>query len=106
MAPGLFELRGFVAEGLRDEGRAEGHKQGLAEGMRAGLKVGLKHGRLDGRREVLRAMLDRRGLNLSREEKERIFFCNDSELLDLWLRRATTAATAAEVFGEPAASED
>lgn len=69
-----------LAEELRDEGRAEGKAEGKAEA-------------------ILR-LLDRRGIEVSGEERERIATCDDLGLLDLWSDRAINAATAEEVFTE------
>ena len=80
MGAGLFELRGFVAEGLRDEGRDEGVRTGWAQALL----------------QLFRA----RGIELSEAERERITGCRDTATLDLWFQRALTAATAADVFGD------
>lgn len=36
---------------------------------------------------------------MSEEARERILGCQDLEILDVWLRRAITAVSVAEVFG-------
>ncbi|MDJ1134646.1 hypothetical protein [Streptomyces iconiensis] len=107
---GLFDLRGFVAEGLRDEGREEGrqvgHTEGLEQGLEQGRQRGLQEGRQEGRIEMLCTVLEKRGLEISDEEKGRITSCKDSELLGLWLVRAVTATTADEIFADPTADEN
>jgi hypothetical protein len=69
-----------LAEELRDEGRAEGRAEGKAEA-------------------ILR-LLDRRGIEVSSQERERIAACDDLDLLDLWFDRAIAARSAREVFAE------
>lgn len=63
-----------LSEEIRDEGRAEGR----AEGILLILKV--------------------RGIPTTDEFREKITSCNDPQLLHQWLHRATSAATAEEVF--------
>ena len=86
MSTGLFDFRGFVAEGLRDEGREEGRRLE---------KVA-----------VLRRLMDAREMAFSEETWRRIASCEDLELLDLWFDRALTATTAAEVFDTPSGDSD
>ncbi|MFE0791446.1 hypothetical protein ACFW4O_06040 [Streptomyces mutabilis] len=74
MAADLSFFQSETAQSLRAEGRAEG---------RAG---------------ALLLLLDRRGVSLSEGERARIVGCSDVEVLDVWLTRAITASTAAEVF--------
>ena len=76
MAVDLSFFQSPLAEEIRDEGRAEG---------RAGA--------------ILR-VLDRRGIDVSDEDRERIASCDDLDMLDLWLDRAITATSASEVFME------
>ncbi|WP_406332280.1 hypothetical protein [Streptomyces sp. NBC_00203] len=76
MAVDLSFFQSPLAEEIRDEGRAEG---------RAGA--------------ILR-VLDRRGIDVSDEDRERIASCDDLDMLDRWLDRAITATSASEVFVE------
>ncbi|MFI5565946.1 hypothetical protein ACIA6T_00930 [Streptomyces sp. NPDC051740] len=66
--------------------RAEGETKGRAEG------------RVEGRAEAVLVLLGHRGVELSEEDRERIVGCGDPEILDLWLKRALTAPSTAEVF--------
>ena len=93
MGAGIFELRGFVAEGLRDQGRAEGRDQGRAVGQVEGQISSLLH------------LLELRGLPLTPQQHHRITTCDDTELLSLWFSRAVTAQTAADIFA-PADADD
>ncbi len=48
----------------------------------------------------LLAILEARGLAVSAAEQETIAACTDDAVLTRWIRKAATAATAAEVFAE------
>jgi hypothetical protein len=74
MAADLSFFQSETAQSLRAEGRAEG---------RAG---------------ALLLLLDRRGVEVSEEERARIAGCGDMGVLDVWFTRAITASSAAEVF--------
>ncbi|MFE0785952.1 hypothetical protein ACFW4T_06545 [Streptomyces mutabilis] len=78
MAADLSFFQSETAQSLRAEGRDEG--------------------RVEGRVGALLLLLDRRGVSLSEGERARIVGCSDVEVLDVWLTRAITASTAAEVF--------
>ncbi|MFC7261066.1 hypothetical protein [Streptomyces lutosisoli] len=80
MAVDLSFFQSPLAEEIRDEGRAEGRAEGKAGAI---LRV-----------------LDRRGIDVSDEDRERIASCDDLDMLDLWLDRAITATSASEVFVE------
>jgi hypothetical protein len=45
-------------------------------------------------------VLEARGINVSDEVRERVTACDDLELLDRWLVRAATVASAEEIFRE------
>jgi hypothetical protein len=47
-----------------------------------------------------RLLGDGRRLATSQEQRERVMSCTDAEQLDLWLDRASTATTTAEVFAD------
>ncbi|MEV7204422.1 MULTISPECIES: hypothetical protein [unclassified Streptomyces] len=80
MAADLSFFQSQTAQNLRAEGREEG--------------------RAVGRAEVVLLLLGDRGVEVSEEARERILGCQDLEILDVWLRRATTAVSVAEVFGD------
>lgn len=69
-----------LSEEIRDEGRAEGKAEGKAE--------------------VIIRLLERRGLQISADDRDRITGCTDLDVLDTWFDRAITAATTHEVFEE------
>ncbi|GAA3910585.1 hypothetical protein GCM10023084_73360 [Streptomyces lacrimifluminis] len=68
----------FIAEEIHDEGRAEGRAQGLAE--------------------VILFVLEKRGLAVSDEVRERITAADGPETLHGWIARSVTATTAAEIL--------
>jgi hypothetical protein len=74
------EYQKTFIERIHDEGIAEGEALGAA-------------------RTLLR-LLDRRGLTPIDEQRQRVTSGNDPAQLDLWLDRAITASTAAEVFAD------
>jgi hypothetical protein len=61
---------------------------------------GRAEGEAKGRVFALLAVLDARRLTLSHEDRVRITECADLALLDRWIARAATAATAAEMFAQ------
>ncbi|MEV7219624.1 hypothetical protein AB0N98_07015 [Streptomyces sp. NPDC093681] len=56
-------------------------------------------GRAATRVEDILLLLGDRGVEVPEEARERILGCQDLEVLDLWVRRAVTAVSVAEVFG-------
>jgi hypothetical protein len=74
------EYEKTLAERIHDEGEARGEAKGEAKSV---LKL-----------------LDARHLAPSDEQRERVLSCTEAAQLDLWLVRAATAATIAEVFAD------
>ncbi|MGI5376300.1 hypothetical protein ACQEV2_18980 [Streptomyces sp. CA-251387] len=66
--------KSYIAEEIRDEGRAEGRAEDVLD------------------------VLDVRGNHVSEAVRERITACGDPETLRRWHRRAVTAPTAEEIF--------
>ena len=64
--------------------------------------IGEAKGKAEGKQEALLLLLSTRKLPVSSAHRTRIQECTDLDLLDLWIRRATTASSMAEVL-EPAA---
>jgi hypothetical protein len=58
-------------------------------------------GRTEGRAEDVLKVLETRGIAVSEQLRDEILRCHDLDRLDLWLRRATLASSAGEVFSEP-----
>lgn len=80
MAMDLSFYDSDMSEEIRDEGRVQGRAQGEAKA-------------------VLR-ILEKRGVHVSDEARERIASCGDLGTLDLWLDRSMTAVDVAELFVE------
>jgi hypothetical protein len=57
-------------------------------------------GRAEGMAESVLRILELRGLGVAREERTRVLVCRDLTLLNRWIRRAATAASASEVFAD------
>jgi hypothetical protein len=57
-------------------------------------------GRAEGRAEDVLLLLDRRGVEVPDDARERIAGCRETETLDRWFTRAITAESVGEVFGE------
>src|ERR1700722_928540 len=64
------------------------HDQGIAEG------------KAEGKAEDVLKLLDARHLTPTREQRQQVTSCTNAAQLDLWLDRAITAGTAAEVFSD------
>jgi predicted transposase/invertase (TIGR01784 family) len=62
------------------------------------MAVAHSEGKAEGKAEAVVAVLEERGVPITDDERERILGCQDSELLQRWLRRAVTAERAAELF--------
>ncbi|WP_225078001.1 MULTISPECIES: hypothetical protein [unclassified Streptomyces] len=55
-------------------------------------------GRAEGRAEDVLLVLERRGVEISEEDRERIVGCADLDTLSIWFARAITATSTAELF--------
>jgi hypothetical protein len=83
-------IKGTIVGDARIEGREEGREEGLELGK-------LLHSS-----STLLRVLERRGLAVPEEVRERVTTCQDLAVLDFWLDRAIDAPTLAEVFVAPA----
>ena len=83
------DARGALTLAMR-----EGERKGEIEGERKG-KI---EGEIEGERKALLRLLERRGIVVTEEERERIAACADAATLDVWFDRAIAATVAAEVF--------
>jgi hypothetical protein len=75
-----------LGEKLIEQGREQGREQGLEQGQRETLRA------------VVFDALAARGVALSGPAREQVATCTDIGLLRLWLTRAVTASSEAEVF--------
>jgi hypothetical protein len=82
---GTGPSQGTFFEGFVDDAYTEGYADGLLQGREE---------------KALVMVLTARGVPLTDTRRERISCCADIDRLDLWFRRAVTAATAADVFGQ------
>ncbi|SES46173.1 hypothetical protein SAMN04487983_105929 [Streptomyces sp. yr375] len=96
VAVDLSFYKSDLAEELRDEGREKGREEGREEG----LGQGRVEGSVNTYVRVILATLERRGIDVSADVRERIAECSDLELLHEWFLRAATATSAAEIFGD------
>ncbi|GAA1375463.1 hypothetical protein [Streptomyces beijiangensis] len=74
--------------------RESAAKKGLEEGLEKGLEKGVPQGEA----RALLLVLDRRGVDLSAEERERISSCGDQAQLESWIERSLVVTTSAELF--------
>lgn len=86
MATDLSFYTSPISEEIREEGREEGREQGRQEGKAQGCS-----------KAILR-LLERRGIEVSDEDRERIQSCTDLDILGHWFDRAITATSTDEVF--------
>lgn len=63
-----------------------------------GISEGFHDGELKGKRELLLRLLERAGIALSTNERDRILACEDSATLDRWAENVLRAKTAADVL--------
>jgi hypothetical protein len=66
--------------------------------VNVGLEKGLEQGLEQAKSEYVLKALDKRGLELTMEQREQVSACTDLAQLDQWFDRALTAATTADVF--------
>ncbi|MER5681224.1 MULTISPECIES: hypothetical protein [Streptomyces] len=64
-----------------------------------------EEGRAEGRAENILIVLGARRIDVARATREKITTCRDPERLRGWLLRSAVVATAEEIFGEDAPSE-
>lgn len=80
---GFADLEAVLATG-RSEGRTEGRSEGRSEGLAA----------------AVLAVLEARGIRITKAARERIARCTDEAQLDRWVRRAAVVAKVAEMLDE------
>ena len=81
----------------REKGREEGLEEGLEKGREEGLEKGREEGFLAGKASAVLGVLAARGLSATPALRRTIATCTDASKLDVWLARAATAASAADV---------
>lgn len=95
----LLQRQGFadLDEVLR-RGREAGHVEGRVEGLEEGHKEGHKEGERAASANAIVAVLDARGLKVTKAIEKRVMACKDTSELTRWLRRAAVVARANEIF--------
>ena len=79
---------------------AEEHEQGEAKGLEKGIALGEARGIALGEAKSLLTVLAGLGFRVTKAQRSKIMGAGDSKLLSLWLKRALTARSLDEVFGE------
>lgn len=64
-------------------------------------KKGFAQGEAQGEANALLRILERRGIAVPDEARDRILACTDTALLDTWIDRAVAASSVEEVLGQP-----
>lgn len=80
MANGTYEYRSDFAKKYMAQGRAEG--------------------RAEGKVAAVLHFLDARGIALTDEQRRRISACTDTRVIDRWIERAVSAASADQLFDD------
>ncbi len=73
---------------------SETQRQGFTQGEAKGKAEGEAKGEARGKAQAILRVLDRRGVVLALDQRERILACSDVATLDRWLDAAVTAASA------------
>jgi hypothetical protein len=77
---------------------SEFRRQGIEEGLAEGLAEGRAQGLAEGRTEAILQVLDKRGIAVDDESRERIVSCTDLDILGAWLDRSFTATQVSDLF--------
>jgi hypothetical protein len=95
----LDAILGMVDSALRArlERRIMEHREYRSELFRGIFQKGQAEGKAEGKVEGILAVLAARGIPVSDATRERILSCSDIATLDVWIRRAAVASTAAAV---------
>jgi hypothetical protein len=95
-----------AAKSIMEKLMASGHYEPQSEFARNLLKLrreaetGRAEGRAEGEAAAVLAVLETRGLALTEEQRARIRGCTEADVLDRWVRKAVTVASADELFRE------
>ena len=91
------QYRSELFQGIYEKGAAEGEAKGKAEGEAKGKAEGEAKGKAEGKAESILAVLSARGIPVSKAIRHQIRSCTELATLDVWLRRALEAKSAAAV---------
>jgi predicted transposase YdaD len=95
------DMRDLTVEEYQSDFARKYGLQGKSEGLLEGKSEGLLEGKSEGIADGIFAVLSVRKLSLTPDQIARINNNRDPEQLRMWLARATTVATAAEIFDPP-----
>ena len=98
-AAAVAVVKGLAAQGNPELRRREAVAE--ARGEVRGESRGKAEGRVEGIAESILKFLEVRGVAVSVEQRQEILHCRDLDRLDLWLRRAASAFSTAEVMLKP-----
>jgi predicted transposase YdaD len=73
-------------------------RKSLAKGREEGLEKGREEGEVAGQAKALLAVLESRGMRISKKARARILACTDIEQIDAWLRKAASVASVDELL--------
>jgi hypothetical protein len=87
-------------------GQQEGFDRGTKEGFDRGQQAGLDRGITKGQIQALWSILAARGITVDAEARAKIEACHEPDVLNQWIARAMTVASAADLFAPgPEAAE-
>ncbi len=86
MRSGTYKYQSEFARAFVEQGRAEGREAGREEG------------RVEGEASAVLKILHKRGISVSKAERERITACNDAAQIEAWIDRAIDATSAEDLF--------
>ena len=98
MASGNYDFQSDFARKYLARGRQEGRQEGREEGREEGLAKGREEGEVAGQARALLAVLESRGLRISKMARTRILACTDIAQFDAWVRKAASVASVDELF--------
>ncbi|MGV9943452.1 hypothetical protein [Streptomyces sp. NPDC003401] len=77
-----------------------GHGTLFEETYLEGKAEGLTEGKAEDRASLVLRVLDKRGVDVPEDTRERITSCTDLDTLTLWFDRSLTATTAEDLFAD------
>jgi len=77
---------------------SEFRRQGIEEGRAVGIEEGRAQGEAAGRADAILQVLDKRGIAVDEDSRERIVSCADLDILGDWLDRSLTATQVSDLF--------
>ncbi|MFI8888999.1 hypothetical protein [Streptomyces paradoxus] len=81
-------------------GRGTLFEETYLEGKAAGIAEGKAEGQAEDRIALILRVLEKRGIDIPQDTRDRITACTDLDTLTLWFDRSLTATTAEDLFVE------